>query len=132
MVRIGVFTPLLSQLPLGEALKKLKAHGIDTIELGTGNYPGDAHCKLEMLEDRAALEQFRRTLAEHGFSISALSCHGNPLHPDPELARRDRDVSCKTILLAEKLGVPVVVDFSGCPGASRQPRHPNWLTVPCP
>jgi len=41
-VRVGVFTPLLSQLKLEEVFKKLKSNGVDTVELGTGNYPGDA------------------------------------------------------------------------------------------
>jgi sugar phosphate isomerase/epimerase len=54
-MRVGVFTPLLSQLSLPAVLKKLKTLQIDTVELGTGNYPGDAHCKLSMLEDAAAL-----------------------------------------------------------------------------
>ena len=45
-MRVGVFTPLLSQLSLPDVLKKLAALRINTIELGTGNYPGDAHCKL--------------------------------------------------------------------------------------
>jgi len=85
-MRVGVFTPLLSQLPLSDVLKKLKASGIGTVELGTGNYPGDAHCKLSMLKDRAALATFKKTIADEGFSISALSCHGNPLHPDGLMA----------------------------------------------
>jgi sugar phosphate isomerase/epimerase len=131
-MRIGVFTPLLSQLPLDDVLKKLKAKGIDTVELGTGNYPGDAHCKLSMLDDAAALEAFGKKLAGHGFSISALSCHGNPLHPDPERARHDQEVSRKTIELASRLGVPVVVDFSGCPGDSPGAKQPNWVTCPWP
>ena len=131
-MRVGVFTPLLSQLPLEEVLKKLKAKGIDTVELGTGNYPGDAHCHLSMLEDGSELEAFRKKLANHGFSISALSCHGNPLHPNPERARHDQEVSRKTVLLAEKLGVPVVVDFSGCPGDSPAAKQPNWVTCPWP
>jgi sugar phosphate isomerase/epimerase len=131
-MRVGVFTPLLSQLPLPEALKKLKANGIDTIELGTGNWPGDAHCKLSMLDDPAALAAFRQTLADHGFSISALSCHGNPLHPDPAVAARNRETSRKTILLAEKLGVPVMVDFAGCPGGGPGDTRPNWVTCPWP
>ena len=38
----------------------------------------------------------------------------------------------KTILLAEKLGVPVVVDFSGCPGDSPNAKAPNWVTCPWP
>src|SRR5208283_3643182 len=124
--------PLLSQLPLAAVLKKLKALNIDTVELGTGNYPGDAHCKLAMLEDAAALAEFRKTLADHGASISALSCHGNALHPDQDFARKQREVSRKTILLAEKLGIPVVVDFSGCPGDSPHATAPNWVTCPWP
>src|SRR4029077_7023206 len=131
-MRVGIFTPLLSQLPLPEVLKKLKANGIATVELATGNYPGDAHCKLSMLKDRAALATFKKTVADHGFSISALSCHGNTLPPDSELAKHDQEVSRNTILLAEKLGVPVVVDFSGCPGDSRQAKRPNWVTCPWP
>jgi sugar phosphate isomerase/epimerase len=131
-MRVGVFTPLLSQLPLPEVLKKLKANGIATVELGTGNYPGDAHCKLSMLKDRPALETFKKTIADQGFSISALSCHGNALHPDRDIAKRHQETSRKTILLAEKLGVPVVVDFSGCPGDSRNAKRPNWVTCPWP
>ena len=82
-MRLGVFTPLLSQLPLKEVLPKLKAFGITTIELGTGNYPGGAHCDLGMLEDASALDHFKGMLAEHGVSISALSCHGNPAASRP-------------------------------------------------
>jgi sugar phosphate isomerase/epimerase len=131
-MKIGVFTPLLSQLSLSTALARLKALQIDTVELGTGNYPGDAHCKLSMLDDAEALGDFRRALADEGATISALSCHGNALHPDAARAAHDRDVSRKTILLAEKLGVPVVVDFSGCPGDSPSAKQPNWVTCPWP
>lgn len=131
-MRVGVFTPLLSQLPLKDVLAKLKALDISTVELATGNYPGDAHCKLTMLEDSRQLAEFQRLLADQGFSISALSCHGNALHPNPDRAKEARETSRKTILLAEKLGVPVVVDFSGCPGDSHQATAPNWVTCPWP
>ncbi|HEX4020591.1 MAG TPA: sugar phosphate isomerase/epimerase [Acidobacteriaceae bacterium] len=131
-MKIGVFTPLLSRLPLEDVLQKLKTLHIKTVELGTGNYPGDAHCKLSMLENDLDLVDFQRKLADHGASISALSCHGNPLHPDKERARQARDTSRKTILLAEKLGVSVVVDFSGCPGDSAGAKAPNWVTCPWP
>jgi sugar phosphate isomerase/epimerase len=131
-MRVGVFTPLLSKLPLEAVLKKLAAFHINTVELGTGNYVGDAHCKLSMLESPAALSDFKKILADHGFGISALSCHGNPLHPDRARANQDREVSRKTILLAEKLGVPVMIDFSGCPGDSPHATAPNWVTCPWP
>jgi sugar phosphate isomerase/epimerase len=129
-MRVGVFTPLLSQLPLAAVLKKLKALHINTVELGTGNYPGDAHCKVSMLEDASALVEFQRLLADRGVTISALSSHGNPLHPDKARAQHDRDVSRKTILLAEKLGISIVIDFSGCPGDSLHATAPNWVTCP--
>lgn len=131
-MKLGVFTPLLAQLPLDDVLSKLKSLGISTVELGTGNYPGDAHCKLSMLEDASALKEFQRKLENHGVSISALSCHGNALHPDKALAAQAQETSRKTILLAEKLGVKTVVDFSGCPGNSHDATAPNWVTCPWP
>src|SRR5579872_3877335 len=131
-MRVGVFTPLLSQFPFDKVIEKLKALNIQTVELGTGNYPGDAHCKLSMLEDARALDVFKKKLEDRGFEISALSSHSNPLHPNQDLAKKHREVSRKTILLAEKLGVKTVIDFSGCPGDSPQSTQPNWVTCPWP
>ena len=131
-MRVGVFTPLLSQLSLEGVLKKLSSKGIQTVELGTGNYPGNAHCKLSMLDDESELKAFQKTIEKYEFSISALSCHGNALHPNAERAKHDADIARKTVLLAEKLGVPVVVDFSGCPGDSPAAKQPNWVTCPWP
>jgi sugar phosphate isomerase/epimerase len=123
---------LLAQMPLDAVLTKLKGLGVTTVELGTGNYPGDPHCKLSMLNDRTALKDFKQKLDDQGISISALSCHGNPLHPDEKRAKHDQEVNKQTILLAEKLGVPVVIDFSGCPGDSDKAKYPNWVTCPWP
>jgi len=131
-MRVGVFTPLLSQHPLADVLKKLATLQITTVELATGNYVGDAHCKLSMLENGSALSDFKKLIADHNVSISALSCHGNALHPDKAIAQQHREVSRKTILLAEKLGVSTMVDFSGCPGDSPNAAAPNWITCPWP
>jgi sugar phosphate isomerase/epimerase len=60
-MRLGVFTALLSHHPLEDALATLKSLQIDAVELGTGNYPGDAHCKLSMLEDASALRNSSRS-----------------------------------------------------------------------
>jgi sugar phosphate isomerase/epimerase len=127
-----VFTALLANLSIEQVIAKLKALDIDTVELGTGNYPGDPHCKLSMLDDARALDEFQAAIAASGVSISALSCHGEPLHPDAEMAEKSRETSRRTILLAEKLGVPVVIDFSGCPGDSDNAKNPNWVTCPWP
>jgi sugar phosphate isomerase/epimerase len=64
--------------------------------------------------------------------ISALSCHGNPLHPNKEIAASYdlsyRDVVC----LASEMEVPVVNLFSGCPGDSDDAKAPNWVTCAWP
>jgi sugar phosphate isomerase/epimerase len=131
-MKVGVFTPLLSQLPLDAVLKKLKSYDIQTVELGTGNYPGDAHCKLSMLENAKELSEFQKKLSDNGVTISALSCHGNPLHPDKAVREAMVKTSRETILLAEKLGIKTMVDFSGCPGDSPAATSPNWITCPWP
>ncbi len=131
-MRVGVFTALMGQMPLDQVLAKLKAIGINTVELGTGNYPGDPHLPLALLDRTKELKEFKAKLEDEGFSISALSCHGNALHPDPAIGKAHAEVSKKTVRLAEKLGVPVVIDFSGCPGDSDKAKYPNWVTCPWP
>lgn len=131
-MRVGVFTALLGQLPLDQVLAKLKTLNINTVELGTGNYPTDPHCKLSLLENKTALKDFKSKIADAGFTISALSCHGEPLHPDERIRNANQETNRKSILLAEKLGVPVVIDFSGCPGDSDTAKYPNWVTSPWP
>ncbi|MGH9581371.1 MAG: sugar phosphate isomerase/epimerase family protein, partial [Bryobacteraceae bacterium] len=131
-MRVGCFTPLLSQFPLEKVFEKLKKLGISTVELGTGNFPGDPHCKLSMLTNEKELKEFKKKIDDHGFSISALSTHGNPLHPDQAVARAYADTSKRTVELAAKLGIPVVIDFSGCPGDSDHAKYPNWVTCPWP
>jgi len=131
-MKVGVFTALLANFSIDKVLEKLKSLNIFTVELGTGNYPGDPHCKLSMLNDRQALKEFKQKLDSNGFTISALSCHGNPLHPNPAIAKAYQETSKRTVRLAETLGVPVVIDFSGCPGDSDKAKYPNWVTCPWP
>ena len=132
-MKLGVFTVLYADLPFEEMLDKVHAMGLDAVELGTGNYPGDAHCRPEeLLADAAKAKALRDAVESRGLVISALSQHGNPVHPDTEFAKRDREVWENTVRLAEVLEVPVVNAFSGCPGDHPGARYPNWVTCPWP
>jgi sugar phosphate isomerase/epimerase len=132
-VKLGVFTVLFGDLPFEEMLDKVVELGLDAVELGTGNYPGDAHCKPdELLADPQAAKTYKRAIEERGLIISGLSQHGNPVHPDAAFPERDRATWEKTIRLAEVLEVPVVMAFSGCPGDHEGARYPNWVTCPWP
>ena len=103
-------------MSLDDVLKKLKSLQIDTVELGTGNYPGDPHCKLAMLDDAAALAEFKAKLKDHGFSISALSCHGNPLHPDTARAKHDQESQPPDHPAGREAGRPGGDRFQRLPG----------------
>lgn len=132
-MKLGIFTVLFSQKPLEEALDLIQAHGVEAVELGTGSYPGNAHCNPEiLLENESKLRAFKKAITDRGLMISALSCHGNPLHPQKEIAKAYHDNFIQTVLLAEKLEVPVVNTFSGCPGDHEDAKYPNWPVAPWP
>ena len=133
-MRLGLFTPLFRDLSLDAMLDKLKAFPqIKALEIGTGGFPGASHLGLDaLLASKEAAHVYQSKLADHGLAISALSCHGNPLHPRPELAHRDHAVYRKTIELAERMQVPTVVTFSGCPGGSAEDVTPNWIVATWP
>lgn len=131
-MKVGLFTALFAKLSLDDVIKKIKPLGIRTVELGTGNYPGDPHLKLDWLSSPPKLKEFKQKLDDQGITISALSCHGNALHPNKKFAETSAETSRKTILLAEKLGVTRVIDFSGCPGDSDGSKFPSWVTTPWP
>jgi sugar phosphate isomerase/epimerase len=121
-VKLGVFTVVFGQLGLAEALDRVVELGLDAVEIGTGNYPGDAHNVAEL----------KREVEARGLEISALSCHGNPLHPDAELARRSHETFRRTLELANELEVGTVIGFSGCPGDGPTAAQPNWVTCAWP
>ncbi|GAB2719267.1 sugar phosphate isomerase/epimerase family protein [Paenibacillus thermoaerophilus] len=132
-MKLGVFTVLFSQKPLEEALDYIASKGLGAVEIGTGGYPGNAHCKPdELLADNGKLKAFKQAVESRGLIISALSVHGNPLHPQKAIAKSFHDDFVKTVELAQRLEVPVVNTFSGCPGDSDDAKYPNWPVAPWP
>ena len=132
-MKIGVITNLLGNLPLEQALEYFASKGIEMVEIGCGGYPGDAHAKpAELLADDKKCEEFLALLKKYNVEISALSCHGNPIHPDKAIAKQFDDAMHNAVLLAEKLGVHQINTFSGCPGDCENSKYPNWVTCPWP
>jgi sugar phosphate isomerase/epimerase len=132
-MKIGVFTVLFSQRPFEEALDYVTAAGCEAVEIGVGGFPGAGHANAAaLLEDDAARQRFQDAVTSRGLEISALSCHGNPLHPRRDLAEADDRDYRNAVQLAQKLGVPTVITFSGCPGGGPEAMEPNWVTCPWP
>lgn len=132
-MKLGVFTTIMSDRTLDEALAYLTDKGVQSVEIGCGGYPGTAHANPDvLLNDDKALEEFKATIKKYNVSISGLSCHANPVHPDKAVAKAFDEQLTKAILLAEKLGVGVINTFSGCPGDSEGSKFPNWVVCPWP
>ncbi len=132
-MKLSVFNPVLNGQPFEDAMKYLADSGVQAVEIGCGGFPGKAHCDpAVLLADEEKLDAFQRVLAQNHLELCALSTHGNPVHPDPEVAKQYRDDFTGAVLLAERLGVKRIVGFSGCPGGGPQDRTPNWVTCAWP
>jgi sugar phosphate isomerase/epimerase len=132
-MKIGVFAVLFGDKPFEETLDYLVELGVEAVEIGTGAYPGNAHCDpVVLLNNAARLEAFRQAIDRRGLTISALSCHGNPLHPDEGIRQRHHAVFLDTVALAQRLQVQTVITFSGCPGGHPNATQPNWIVAPWP
>lgn len=132
-MKLGVFTPVVSEMSLEEALAYLSGLGVNCVELGAGGFPGDAHLKpAELIGHPEAVEKVLALLKQYNMEICAISCHGNPLHPQKEIAERFHNQFKDAILTAELLGVHTIVGFSGCPGDCDESRYPNWVTCAWP
>ncbi len=126
-MKLGVFTVLFKELPFEKMLDKVRSFGLECVEIGTGGYPGSAHCDVDaLLADPARLRDYRGAIESAGLFVSALACQGNPLHPNRAIATEHHCVFEKTVLLAEHMRVPVVNLLSGCPGDSPDAKYPNW------
>ena len=132
-IPIGVFDPVYDHLSLDAMLDKVTALGLEAMEIGTGGYPNNRHCPLvDLVNDRGKARAWLKKFEDRGIRVATLSCHGNPIHPDPQHAQKDIDTFRKTVLLAEMLDVKVIVGFSGCPGGTPQDTQPNWITYRWP
>jgi sugar phosphate isomerase/epimerase len=132
-IPIGVFDPVYEKLSLDAMLDRVSVLGLEAMEIGTGGYPNNHHCPLdELIADRGKAKAWQKKFEDKGIGVATLSCHGNPLHPNPKHAQKDIDTFRKTVLLAEMLGVKVIVGFSGCPGGTPQDTQPNWIAYRWP
>jgi len=132
-MKIGVFAVLFGNKPFEETLDYIVELGVEAVEIGTGAYPGNAHCNpAELLANAKKLQAFKKAIDRRKLVVSALSCHGNPLHPQEKIAREHHEVFLQTVELARKLDVRTVITFSGCPAGDAKGVQPNWIVAPWP
>ena len=113
-IPIGVFESVYKDLSLDQMLDTITAIGIEAVEVGTGGYPNSLHCPVaELLADAGKARAWKKKFDDRKVLVGAFSCHGNPVHPDPKKAQHYNEAFRHTVLLAERLEVPVIVGLSG-------------------
>lgn len=132
-MKLGVMSALFAGLSLEEMLGRCVEADLDVVELPVGTYPGKPFFEpAALLASAAKLDRVRGLIRDCGLEVSALAVHGNPVHPDPKIARDHHAAFVTAVKLAKALEVETVVTFSGCPGGSARDRTPNWVTCPWP
>jgi sugar phosphate isomerase/epimerase len=142
-MKLSVFSTCLNELTWPEMLIWLAQHEVHHLELGCGAYTGTQHADVHRLQqNRPYRQQMLADLHALDISVAALSCHGNPLHPDPHIAQSHHADLIASLQAAHAMQVPVVVCFSGQPGASLSGSHqagqgvgpfcPNWPVLAWP
>ena len=132
-MQLSVMSPVLSQMGLEEALAYLHSLGVDSLELGAGGYPGKAHMDAQdYLDHPEKIEALKSLLQKYEMKLSAIACHGNPVHPNKAVAEKFHQEFVAAMKVAVTLGVDTIVGFSGCPGDCETSENPNWVTCAWP
>jgi sugar phosphate isomerase/epimerase len=132
-MKLGVLSVVFSDKSWKEACAEIKKRGLEAVEVGAGGFVGKGHCNpAELLKDDDKLKAWIDARESQGLELSALSVHGNPLHPDASVSDPYVQDIKDAFALAGKIGVGVVNGFAGCPGAGPDAKHPSWITCPWP
>lgn len=132
-MKIGLLTGPLGERDRRSAFAAASVLGFEAVELGTGEFTTDFHADLPRLAtDPGARADLRNDLDAADLSLAALSCHGNPLHPNRAYAARADEVFRQTVGVAAELGVEAINVFSGCPGDPDGGNYPNWICTTWP
>jgi sugar phosphate isomerase/epimerase len=128
-MKFGVYSAILHDRPLPEAISVVKDLGLSGIELNTGGFLPPVHIPNidEILVSDAARDDFLAVFEGTGVSIAGLNCNGNPLHPNATIGGEHAQDLRRSIRLAHRLGQHRVVTMSGLPSGEHRGSRPNWI-----
>jgi sugar phosphate isomerase/epimerase len=128
-MKLGVVSSALVQLDLSDALDRVKDMGLSAIEIACAGWqPNLRHGDPKVLaHDADARGRWHEEFVSRGLEISALSIHGQPLSPDPQVANDYREQFRDACLLAELIGVSRLTLLGGLPEGSEGDSAPLWV-----
>ena len=130
-MKLGVYTAVLHDRPLPEALRVIRDLGLDSAEINSGGFVSAPHLPIaDIRASQDARDEYLGHFETAGVALTALNCNGNPLHPDRGVrAKHGQDV-LDAVEIASLLGVRRVVTMSGLPGTDAAATLPAWTVLP--
>lgn len=126
-MKLGVYSAILHDRTLEEALTIVANLGLKGYELNTGGFLPPVHVPVDaILKNPEIATDYLEKFETAGLEIAGLNCNGNPLHPNPEIGEKHAEDIRKSIRLAPLLGQTRVVTMSGLPGTEPGTKHPAW------
>ncbi|MGO2862884.1 MAG: sugar phosphate isomerase/epimerase family protein [Brevibacterium sp.] len=131
-MKYGIYTAILHDRPLPEALSVIKELGLDAAEINVGGFLPPIHMPTidDILVSDDARDEYLGPFAEAGVELAGLNANGNPLHPNPEIGPPTLADIERAIKVAGRLGQTRVVTMSGLPGADGSAPKPTWIVNP--
>ncbi len=128
-MELSICTDVFGNIPFTEMLDKVKAYGMNAVELTTGGWGGCCFVPSakELIRNPDKLKAFKEELDARDMTISALNCSGNPLIDTP-MGQAHSETIHDTAVLAGLLGVKTIVTMSGLPAGAPGDITPNWIT----
>jgi sugar phosphate isomerase/epimerase len=130
-MKLGVYTAILHDRDLPEALDAIKELGLNGAEINSGGFLPPRHLPIhDVLTSDSARDDYLSLFADREITLTALNCNGNPLHPDPAVGDVQGQDVFTSIEVAQRLGVTRVITMSGLPAAHSGGLRPAWAVNP--
>lgn len=128
-MELSICSDVFGKIPFGDMLDKVKAYGINAVEITSGGWGGKffVSSTRDLLDNPGKLQALKDELDKRNIAISALNCSGNPLVNNP-MGKAHSQTIHDTAELAGKLGVKTIVTMSGLPEAKAGDVTPNRIT----
>jgi sugar phosphate isomerase/epimerase len=127
-VKFGVYTAILHDRSLPEALDVIASIGLNAAEINAGGFLPPVHIPIDdVIASPSARDDYLGIFESKGIALAGLNANGNPLHPNPVIGKKHADDLRRAIVAAGALGQTRVVTMSGLPGGEPGSTVPNWV-----
>jgi sugar phosphate isomerase/epimerase len=127
-MKLGVYTAILHDRPLEEALDVIASLGLDAAEINAGGFLPPVHIPIDdVIDSQDARDDYLGLFEARGITLAGLNANGNPLHPNPVIGDKHASDLKRAIRAAGALGQTRVVTMSGLPGGEPGATVPNWV-----